>query len=163
MRARVAALLTALSWSLACSQNVTLTSASDGGSGGLSINVPSSNIDCDVAVPIENSAPPSAADALCDPSSPTASFTSDVAPISASCAGEVCHLPWTYDSLVGVHSAVCCDRRFLVDPYAPSSSALIQALLDTNPCVGQMPPGAPLAKSDIDPVIAWICQGAQRN
>jgi hypothetical protein len=121
------------------------------------------NIDCDAAVPNENLAPPQPSDALCDPSAPAASFMNDVAPISASCAGEVCHLPWTYDSLVGVHSAACCDKRFLVDPYLPSESALIQALLGTNPCVGQMPPGNPLLKTDIDPVIAWVCQGAARN
>lgn len=152
-----------------CSQSdatATGSVASGGGdgSGGLSLNVPPPTmIDCDAAAPVENLTPPQPSDSLCDPSAATASFSKDVVPIVSSCNGEVCHSAWAYEALVGAHSTICCDKRFLVNPYLPSESALVQALLGTNSCVGQMPPGRPFAKAQLEPVIAWVCQGAAKN
>lgn len=150
----------------ACGQSAAIPTAAggSGGSGGLTFNVPPPTpIDCDAAAPVENLAPTQPRDSLCDTSAAPASFSKDVAPIVGSCSGEVCHVGWPYEALVGIHSTACCDERFLVNPYAPSESALIQALLGTNPCVGQMPPGRPFMRAQLDPVIAWVCQGALKN
>ena len=160
----VAITLGASVWLCGCSQGAPSTPHASGGSSGLEINLPPSTaMDCDAQAPIENHAPLQSSDPLCDPSAAPASFSKDVAPIVGSCSGEICHVPWTYDAFVGVHSTACCDKRFLVNPYEPSNSALVQALLGTNPCVGGMPPGNPFARTQIEPVIAWVCQGAMKN
>lgn len=103
-------------------------------------------------------------DPLCTPDLPSVSYRQDVAPILASCSGEVCHAPWQYPTLVGQRSASCCDHRWLLEPGQPSASHLIQAVRGTGACVPQMPldEGA-LAASDIATLIAWTCEGAPDN
>jgi len=143
---------------LGCGSSATPTHSSQPDAGSMGFKVPeASPNECDAA------SADAGADPECTRSAAAISFARDVSPIFASCAGEVCHLGWSYDELVNVHSTQCCDHRFIVQPNAPSRSALVQALRGTNDCVGQMPPGGPLPQADIDTITAWVCQGAPRN
>jgi hypothetical protein len=101
-------------------------------------------------------------DPLCVASMPTVSYSKDVAPIFAGCAGEVCHAPWTFSAVVGQQSIACCDHRWLVEPFEPSASLIVQAV-DGTGCVPQMPMGGSLADPDIATLTAWVCQGALNN
>jgi hypothetical protein len=146
---------------LGCGQNAASGTKTTLGAGGLLLNLPDSSANsCGGASAAFGDA---GVDPECGTSRAPVSFARDVAPIFTSCAGEVCHANWTYDEMVGVHSAVCCDKRLLVAPNEPSLSALVQALRGTNDCVGAMPPSAPLPQESIDTVTAWVCQGAPRN
>jgi hypothetical protein len=82
-----------------------------------------------------------------------------VAPL-VGCTGEACHVPWSYGTLVGRQSLACCDGRLIVDPFHPSASHLVQAVSDTDSCVGRM---GELEAPAIASIVAWICQGAPDN
>lgn len=98
---------------------------------------------------------------MCDPNAAQISYTQDVKPILAGCSGDdVCHVPWTYDTVVNRPSSACCDQRLLVAPYHPSLSLLTQAVTGIDSCVGTMPQGGHLATPEIQAIIAWVCQGA---
>ena len=102
-------------------------------------------------------------DPLCSGSAPVVSYTKDVAPILTGCTGEVCHVPWQYDTVVRQHSVACCDLRWLVAPGQPSASHIVQAVTGKNACVPQMPKGGSLSSSEISTLIAWVCQGAKND
>jgi hypothetical protein len=102
---------------------------------------------------------PGSVDPLCAPGANQVSFARDVAPL-VGCTGESCHVPWSYSTLVGRTSVACCDMRLLVDPFHPSASHLLQAVTDTDSCVGRMGDLEPPA---IATIVAWICQGAPEN
>jgi hypothetical protein len=111
-------------------------------------------------------------------SSGSVSFKNDVAPVLASsCTAAGCHagmkpkeglsleVTKAYAELVNVASSQCGSARKLVAPGAPSSSYLLQKLLDLDVCTGtQMPKaGQSLPQSQIDAISSWICAGAPNN
>jgi hypothetical protein len=103
-------------------------------------------------------------DPQCTASAPVVSFATDVMPILRACTGEICHAPWSYDTLVGQHSTVCCDHRWLIAPGQPSASHVVQALTNVDACVPQMPlDEGSLSQTEIATLIAWVCQGALDN
>ncbi len=106
------------------------------------------------------------------------SFKNDVAPaLAQACTSAGCHagmrpkedlsleLSKSYAELVNVTSSQCGGARKLVVPGAPSSSYLLQKLLDVDVCSGtQMPKaGQSLPQSQLDAISAWICSGAPNN
>jgi hypothetical protein len=106
------------------------------------------------------------------------SLQNDIQPIfTQSCTGAACHgggrpkeglsleAGSAYDSLVGVATSQCNGQRLLVDPGSPSTSYLMQKLLDTDVCTGTGMPkaGEYLAPDELDLVAAWICAGAPDN
>jgi hypothetical protein len=110
--------------------------------------------------------------------STTVSFKNDVAPaLAAGCTAAGCHAGMkpkeglsldatkSYAELVNVTSSQCGGGRKLVVPGAPSSSYLLQKLLDIDVCSGtQMPKaGQTLPQSQIDAISSWICSGAPNN
>ena len=105
------------------------------------------------------SAPDAGPDPLCTGAIPEVSFQHDVLPL-VHCSGETCHQAWTYGTLIGRASQACCDRRPLVAPGRPSASHLVQAISDTDSCVGRM---GDLAPEQIATVVAWVCEGAPDN
>ncbi len=102
-----------------------------------------------------------AAPAPCDPDHPPLSYATDVAPLLAGCAGELCHGPIASKDLVGVPSSECGDQ-LLVEVGHPESSYLVSKLRGQRMCCGErMPPNVPpLSDSATAAVVAWICQGA---
>jgi glucose dehydrogenase len=103
----------------------------------------------------------------------TVSLSRDVQPIfDRHCTG--CHptvnppdlrAGAAYASLVNVRSAGCRSAR-LVAPGSPATSYLIQKLEGRRAgCFAgsPMPPGLPLGASEVDPITAWIAQGALDN
>ena len=105
-----------------------------------------------------------AVDPLCATSTPAVSFATDVLPILRLCTGEICHAPWKYDTLVGQHSTVCCDHRWLVLPGQPSISHVVQALRGISACVPQMPlDEGSLATPDIATIISMGVPGRSRQ
>jgi hypothetical protein len=110
------------------------------------------------------SAPSGGADPLCTPDLPSVSYAKDVVPILSSCGGEICHVPWQYQTLVGQRSTACCDHRWLVEPGQPSASHVIQAVRGIGACVSQMPlDEGSLPSAEIATLVAWVCQGALDN
>ena len=106
------------------------------------------------------------------------SFKDDIEPIlNGSCTGAACHggsrpkedldleAGAAYDELVGVATSQCGGKRLLVDPGSPSTSYLMQKLLNTDVCTGtQMPKaGQSLESHELDLIAAWICSGAPDN
>ena len=105
-----------------------------------------------------------ARDPQCLVGAPAVSFARDVAPILAGCTGEVCHAPWSYDTLFGQRSTACCDQRWLVVPGQPSASHVVQAVTGIGACVPQMPLNeGSLSNAEIATLVAWVCQGALNN
>ncbi len=103
-------------------------------------------------------------DPQCATSVPVVSFATDVMPILRACTGEICHAPWSYDTLVGQYSTVCCDHRWLIAPGQPSASHVVQAVTNVGACVPQMPlDEGSLSQTEIATLIAWVCQGALDN
>ncbi|MBL9023044.1 MAG: hypothetical protein JNL21_12650 [Myxococcales bacterium] len=102
-----------------------------------------------------------AAPAPCDTDHPPVSYATDVAPLLAGCAGELCHGPIAAKDLVGVPSSECGDQ-LLVEVGHPESSYLVSKLRGQRMCCGErMPPNAPpLSDSATAAIVAWICQGA---
>jgi hypothetical protein len=113
----------------------------------------------------------------CD-ASLTPSFKTDIEPIlTRACTGAACHggarpkegldleSGTGYMEMVSVAASQCRDKRLLVDPGSPSTSYLMQKLLNTDLCSGtQMPKaGESLASDELDLVSAWICIGAPNN
>lgn len=111
-------------------------------------------------------------------SSQSVSFKNDVAPVlAAACTAAGCHagmkpkedlsleLAKSYAELVNVTSSQCGGGRKLVVPGSPSSSYLLQKLLDTDVCTGtQMPKaGQSLPSSQLDAISSWICSGAPND
>ena len=105
----------------------------------------------------------SGTDPMCDPNATQVSYARDVAPVLAGCQGDVCHAPWTRDTLVNRRSQACCDMRLLVDPNHPSSSLLTQSLTGINSCIPMMPLGGQLNTPTVQAIINWVCQGALDN
>ncbi len=105
-----------------------------------------------------------APDPMCTTSQPTVSYAQTVGPVLAGCSGgEVCHAPWTYDTVVWQRSGACCDRRWLVEPGYPSHSLLVQALTGVGSCVPRMPLVGQLDDASVSAIVAWVCQGARNN
>lgn len=149
---------------LACSESNNHTAAPSGSASGAtgSAGTPASIVVPPVASCSAAPAPalaPGDADPLCTPGLSQVSFARDVAPL-VGCTGESCHVPWSYSTLVGRQSVACCDMRLLVDPFHPSTSHLVQAVSDTDSCVGRMGELEPPA---IATIVAWICEGALNN
>jgi hypothetical protein len=67
--------------------------------------------------------------------------------------------------LVDVTASQCGGKRKLVVPGSPSSSYLMQKLLDVDVCTGtQMPKaGQSLPAAQLDAISSWICAGAPNN
>lgn len=108
----------------------------------------------------------------------TVSFKGDVAPVLASaCTAAGCHAGMkpkeglaleatkSYAELVNVTASQCGGKRKLVAPGSPSSSYLLQKLLNVDICTGtQMPKaGQSLPQKQIDTISSWICSGAPNN
>jgi hypothetical protein len=106
------------------------------------------------------------------------SFKSDVAPIlQGACTSAGCHAGMkpkenlslestkSYGELVNVATSQCAGARKLVVPGSPSSSYLLQKLLNVDICTGtQMPKaGQTLPQKQIDLISGWICSGAPNN
>jgi hypothetical protein len=105
-----------------------------------------------------------AVDPLCTTDTTPVSFATDIAPILAGCTGEVCHMAWTYSTLVGQKSTTCCDHRWLIEPGQPSASHVVQALTGVEACVPSMPLGGKrLPDASLAALTAWVCQGALNN
>jgi hypothetical protein len=113
----------------------------------------------------------------CD-ASVSPSFKGDIEPIlNASCTGAACHggarpkeglrleAGSAYAAMVGVATNQCSGNRVLVDPGSPSTSYVMQKLLNIDICTGtQMPKaGQLLAPGELDLISAWICDGALDN
>jgi hypothetical protein len=71
----------------------------------------------------------------------------------------------SYAELVNVATSECSGQRKLVVPGSPSTSYLMQKLLNVNVCTGtQMPKaGQTLPKAQLDQISSWICSGAPNN
>ena len=71
----------------------------------------------------------------------------------------------SYAELVNVAASQCGGKRKLVAPGSPSSSYLLQKLLNVDICTGtQMPKaGQSLPQKQIDIISSWICSGAPNN
>jgi len=106
------------------------------------------------------------------------SFKATIAPILAgACTAAGCHAGMkpkenlaldatkSYAELVNVAASECNGQRKLVVPGSPSTSYLMQKLLDVNVCTGtQMPKaGQTLPQQQLDQISRWICSGAPNN
>jgi len=106
------------------------------------------------------------------------SFKNDVAPVLAgACTAAGCHAGMkpkedlaldatkAYAELVNVTASQCGGKRKLVAPGSPSSSYLLQKLLNVDVCTGtQMPKaGQSLPQKQLDAISSWICSGAPNN
>ncbi len=111
-------------------------------------------------------------------SSGAVSFKGDIAPIlDGACTSAGCHTgarpkeglaldaTKSYAELVGVTASQCGGKRKLVVPGSPSTSYLLQKMLNIDVCTGsQMPKaGQSLPRAQLDAVSAWICSGAPNN
>lgn len=97
----------------------------------------------------------------CDASADV-SYAAEVRPILSACTGELCHGPFSYDTVVGQPSTECCGERLLVSPGDPAHSYLLDKLENHDLCAGaRMPLGAPpLDPGKIQAIADWICAGA---
>lgn len=104
------------------------------------------------------------AGSACVPSIPGVTFSKDVVPIFASCAGELCHR-WTYSKLVNMPAVECCDGRKIVSPGRPDQSYIVQKLEGSpNICGGSpMPLGGKRDAHAVAVISSWICLGALNN
>lgn len=108
----------------------------------------------------------------------TVSFKNDVAPIlQGACTSAGCHAGMrpkeglsletakSYAELVNVSTSQCGGGRKLVVPGSPSSSYLLQKLLNVGVCTGtQMPKaGQTLPQKQINLISGWVCSGAPNN
>lgn len=114
---------------------------------------------------------------VCTCGDASVSFAADVQPIfTASCAGNGCHrgvMPQAglnlstgnaYLELVNVAASQCNDGRMRVLPGQPSSSYLIDKMMNVDICSGtKMPKLGVLGAGSIATVSNWICAGAQNN
>jgi hypothetical protein len=106
------------------------------------------------------------------------SFAKDVEPIlDANCTSAGCHTGArpkealaldsgkAYAELVNVTTSQCGGKRKLVVPGSPSTSYLMQKLLNIDVCTGsQMPKaGQSLKQAELDAISGWICAGAPDN
>jgi hypothetical protein len=106
------------------------------------------------------------------------SFKAEVAPIlDSACTSAGCHTGArpkeglgldasnAYAELVNVATAQCGGQRKLVVPGSPSTSYLMQKLLNIDVCTGsQMPKaGQSLPQADLDAISSWICVGTPNN
>ncbi len=82
--------------------------------------------------------------------------------ILAGCTGEICHGPWTHDTVVGVPATQCCDGRFLVQPGNAAASYLIDKASGHDMCQGARMPFdlPPLPDAETLTLVQWICEGA---
>lgn len=71
----------------------------------------------------------------------------------------------SYADLVNVTASQCGGSRKLVVPGSPSTSYLMQKLLNVDVCTGtQMPKaGQTLPTAEIEAISSWICSGAPNN
>lgn len=110
--------------------------------------------------------------------SSTVSFKKDVAPVlQSACTAAGCHSGMkpkenlsldsatSYAELVNVATSECSGSRKLVVPGSPSSSYLMQKLLNVDLCTGtQMPKaGQALPQAQLGAISGWICSGAPNN
>lgn len=145
------------------------TGASGAGQGGLTLNLAGANtIVCPASAAGEGGvaalAGEGGAPANCAASAPV-DYASQVAPILATCQGEVCH-DFSDLSLVRAFIAApadeCCNQRELIAPGRPDRSYLVDKLRGRRLCYGSRMPlnRGPLPASDLSVLEAWICQGA---
>jgi hypothetical protein len=106
-----------------------------------------------------------AASAECAGLDGAVTYSGDIAPILASCKGELCHDAPTYTSLVEVKSKECCGSRVLITPNHPESSYILNKLRGTDMCTGErMPRGkTPLSDAQIALFVEYICEGAPND
>jgi hypothetical protein len=110
--------------------------------------------------------------------SASVSFKADVQPIlTAGCTANGCHTGarpkedltldagTAYGEIVNVATSQCGGKRKLVVPGSPSTSYLMQKLLNVDICTGtQMPKAnAAIPAKDLDTISSWICSGAPNN
>jgi hypothetical protein len=93
-------------------------------------------------------------------------YTQQIAPILATCRGEVCHDfsgPNAVRAFIAAPADECCNQRELIAPGHPERSYLVDKLQGQRLCYGQrMPAGRePLSLADIALIQTWICQGAE--
>jgi hypothetical protein len=97
----------------------------------------------------------------------TPSFSRDVDPIIATCArSEGCHGRFQYDDLVNVMVVRdFCNPGVRVAPGDLAHSYLIRKVTGVGMCENslQMPPGNPLAQTDVQKIADWICSGAKND
>jgi hypothetical protein len=101
-----------------------------------------------------------------------------VAPIlDAGCTANGCHIgarpkeelnldiAKAYAELVDVATSQCGGKRKLVVPGSPSTSYLMQKLLNVDICSGTQMPKAntTIPAEDIATISSWICSGAPNN
>jgi hypothetical protein len=111
-------------------------------------------------------------------SSGSVSFKTDVEPIlDAGCTANGCHTGArakealtldagkAYGELVDVATNQCSGQRKLVVPGSPSTSYLMQKLLNVDICSGTQMPKAntTIPAKDLDTISSWICSGAPNN
>jgi hypothetical protein len=92
-------------------------------------------------------------------------YAMQVAPILATCRGEVCH-DFSESSNVRAFIAApadeCCNRRELIAPGHPERSYLVDKLRGQRLCYGARMPlnRASLTDVQLSLIQSWICQGA---
>lgn len=106
----------------------------------------------------------SSASASCPEGAPV-DYTTQIAPILATCRGEVCHDfsgSSAVAAFIGAPADECCNQRELIAPGHPERSYLVDKLQGRRLCYGtRMPQNrGPLAATDVALIEAWICQGA---
>jgi hypothetical protein len=135
-----------------------------GDDAGIVISLPDAMVACQKGTDGPTGIDDGGIDPQCEVNAPAVSFANDVMPILAGCTGDICHAPWRYDTLLGQHSAVCCDHRWLVSPKLPSTSHVIEAVTGVGACVPRMPlDQGSLSQREIVTLITWVCQGALNN
>jgi len=142
------------------------TGRATGGQGGVTLNFGAAGTrDCSPAAG-EGGAPATAggAPASCADSA-SVDYATQVAPILATCQGEVCHdfsdLS-TVRAFIDAPSDECCNQRELIAPGHPERSYLLDKLRGRRLCYGGRMPlnRSALAPADLVTLEAWICQGA---
>ena len=114
---------------------------------------------------------------VCSCGTASVSFSGAVQPIfTASCAINGCHTGvappeglnlsagTSYSKLVNVLATECSDGRKRVLPGQPSTSYVINKLMNVNLCFGtQMPKTGSISSPQIETIANWICEGAPNN
>ena len=137
--------------------------ARPGPDAGLLLNVPDAPLICQDAGNLD---PGSSAPSTCTPSKHR-DFRSQVQPLFAGCAGEVCH-DFSANRLadeVGKRAFECCSGRLVIDPGFPERSYLLDKLRGDSLCYGSRMPleQPPLDDSEVRIIADWICEGAHTD
>jgi len=134
-----------------------------GGAGGILLSFAGADtLDCSAAGEIALAGQGGAPD--CSTSAPV-DYATQVAPIFATCRGEVCHDFSDSNNLrawIAAGADECCNQRELIAPGHPERSYLLDKLQGRRLCYGAPMPlnRAALVAADLAVIEAWICQGA---